>query len=626
MRPLAVLLALTATATALLHARAPDAVDDAAVRRAVAASLPLLQSSADTWFEKRQCASCHHQTLGLIATTVAGERGVAGDAGFVRRQLDRTLRPLRNWQERYVTGEVSINEAIGQSYRALGVGTAGGTRTAMTGAVSYLLAGRQHRSGRWPSYSRRPPLEDSEFTGTAFTIRALRLYPLTDRGAEFDERVQRAVDWLRQAHPADLEDRAMQLLGLAWGGVPARELAGPAGALLAEQRADGGWSQIATRPSDAYATGLALVALNQAARVPMRDARLGRAVAYLLGTQQPDGSWHVTTRRTVSEGLPYFETGYPHGKDQFISYTGAGWATTALALALGDDAPSQGLMGTPVPSGPASAETGEPDGLTPLMRSALYGTLPELEARLAAGDDVNASSPMGVTALMCAVHDPRKVERLLAAGADPSASTRTGHSVIALAAFYSGARRSAELLLARRDIAVDRPIVEGNLEGATPLVRALVVGEMEVALALHARGASVEAASSKAIPPVKIAVWHGDLEMLEWLRARGARVDDPAFDPFTANSTPLMAAVEDGRPALVAALLKAGANPNAVDGQGRSVLGYAAVSIDRGTTEIVDMLLAAGARPSPLPPAADAPAVLAREWGKPHVAASLERR
>jgi hypothetical protein len=30
----------------------------------------------------------------------------------------------------------------------------------------------------------------------------------------------------------------------------------------------------------------------------------------------------------------YFESGFPYGKDQFISLAASGWATTALALAL----------------------------------------------------------------------------------------------------------------------------------------------------------------------------------------------------------------------------------------------------------------------------------------------------
>ena len=210
---------LTVLAVGALGARpvpiGPEAAD---IRAAVTRSLPLLQSSADTWFQKRQCASCHHQGLGLIAITVARERGFPVDEALVRGQLERTLRPGRNWQEKFVTGEVSINEAIGQSYRAVGVGTAGGTRTQMTDAMSYLLAGRQHVTGRWPSYSRRPPLEDSEFTATALTIRALRLFPLKGREAELDDRVARARAWLMAASPADAEDRSMQLLGPGLGG------------------------------------------------------------------------------------------------------------------------------------------------------------------------------------------------------------------------------------------------------------------------------------------------------------------------------------------------------------------------------------------------------------------------
>jgi hypothetical protein len=50
----------------------------------------------------------------------------------------------------------------------------------------------------------------------------------------------------------------------------------------------------------------------------------------LLTTQKPDGSWHVKTRAMGFQ--PYFESGYPHGHDQWISAAGGGWATMALAL------------------------------------------------------------------------------------------------------------------------------------------------------------------------------------------------------------------------------------------------------------------------------------------------------
>ena len=62
------------------------------------------------------------------------------------------------------------------------------------------------------------------------------------------------------------DERAFQLLGLVWAGLVRGTSASGQGsrALLAEQRPDGGWAQLPTLTSDAYATGQALVALLEA--------------------------------------------------------------------------------------------------------------------------------------------------------------------------------------------------------------------------------------------------------------------------------------------------------------------------------------------------------------------------
>jgi hypothetical protein len=44
---------------------------------------------------------------------------------------------------------------------------------------------------------------------------------------------------------------------------------------------------------------------------------------------------HVATRSKPIQ--TYFETGFPHGPDPFISSAATGWAATALGLAIGDD-------------------------------------------------------------------------------------------------------------------------------------------------------------------------------------------------------------------------------------------------------------------------------------------------
>ena len=85
-------------------------------------------------------------------------------------------------------------------------------------------------------------------------------------------------------------------------------------------------------PTDAYATGLALVALAQAGDLPITDATYQRGLSFLLKSQQSDGSWFVKTRAIPTN--PYFESGFPHGKSQFISYAATCWATMALTLSL----------------------------------------------------------------------------------------------------------------------------------------------------------------------------------------------------------------------------------------------------------------------------------------------------
>jgi hypothetical protein len=162
------------------------------------------------------------------------------------------------------------------------------------------------------------------------TLRALQLYGPPGRKKEFAERIRRAAAWL-SAHPERTsQEKVMRVLGLAWAGVDASILDDAARTLLAEQRPDGGWSQMPALESDAYATGQSLVALYQAGALKPSSPAYSRGVAFLLDTQLLDGSWHVRSRAFGFQ--PYFESGYPHGPDQWISAAGGAWATMALAL------------------------------------------------------------------------------------------------------------------------------------------------------------------------------------------------------------------------------------------------------------------------------------------------------
>jgi Ankyrin repeats (many copies) len=93
---------------------------------------------------------------------------------------------------------------------------------------------------------------------------------------------------------------------------------------------DGGWAQLATLESDAYATGQALFALATAGNLAVTDPTFLRGVQFLLKTQLEDASWFVQSRSVPVQ--PYFESGFPHGRSQYISYAATAWAAMALML------------------------------------------------------------------------------------------------------------------------------------------------------------------------------------------------------------------------------------------------------------------------------------------------------
>ena len=69
------------------------------------------------------------------------------------------------------------------------------------------------------------------------------------------------------------------------------------------------------------------------------DAAYRKGLQFLISSQKEDGSWHVVSRSKPFQ--KYFESGYPHGKDQFISIAAGGWATMAPVFSLPEVPPSK---------------------------------------------------------------------------------------------------------------------------------------------------------------------------------------------------------------------------------------------------------------------------------------------
>jgi hypothetical protein len=228
---------------------------------------------------------------------------------------------------------VSLGGAVDTvGYTLVGMAAGKYPADATTDGMAAYLVNTQERDGRWRSVSHRPPTEYSDITTTALALHALDLYAPPANRRECERRIVKAAAWLLQTQPASTEERTLRLLGLHWARANRTAVDKAARELMSQQRGDGGWAQLSTLASDAYATGQALVALAQSGAVRTSDLVYRRGVEFLLRTQLEDGSWHVRTRSIPI--MPYFESGFPHGPDQWISAFATGWASTALALSL----------------------------------------------------------------------------------------------------------------------------------------------------------------------------------------------------------------------------------------------------------------------------------------------------
>jgi len=307
------------------------------VRSAVEGSLPLLQRADANFVPKAACVSCHNNSLAAMAVAAARQRGFAVDGKSEAQQVKANvfgLEKLRDYMHQgffVPEGDVFGPSVVG--YILVGLNAEHYPADLNTDAVAMYLKSHQAADGEWtyPAADTRPPLCSDYIGQTALAMRALQLYaPRTDQAA-YEQSVQLAAGWLAKARPRNNDDRGWRLLGLAWAGMDGDATRKAMRELLAEQRADGGWSDIGSMASGVYATGKALYAL-QVAGMPASDAAYARGVRYLLSTQQADGSWYVKTRALAFQ--PFFDAGFPHGFDQFISAAGSGWATLALLPAV----------------------------------------------------------------------------------------------------------------------------------------------------------------------------------------------------------------------------------------------------------------------------------------------------
>jgi len=298
--------------------------------------LPVLWKGVNGHSDQRSCFTCHNHGVPMLAFATARGRGFDvpekqwGDLiEFITDDLERNR--LRFLKGQGPGPSPAGGETDNTGYALLALDAAGYKPDAKTAAVAHFTLTKHKDRDFWATHGNRPPSEVSSFTTTALSLRGLQRFATVEQQEQVAQRIAKARDWLSKTPAKDTEDRVFKLLGLKAAGAEAGEIRRAAKELIAMQRDNGGWGQTDKRDSDAYATGSALYALHIAGGLATNKPVYQRGLKFLLGTQHEDGSWHVRSRSRPFQ--TYFESGFPHKKDQFISCAATAWATTALALA-----------------------------------------------------------------------------------------------------------------------------------------------------------------------------------------------------------------------------------------------------------------------------------------------------
>jgi ankyrin repeat protein len=566
------------------------------ILRAIHQATDLLETSRKAWVPDAYCYTCHHEGLQFRVDRMAAEHGLPVDRSAENAHLRKILWDIHRKGETFFRTDHTLQgiqlvdpafppAIVLASFHDLGV-----PASLPLEVMAQRLAKLQKPAGYWVTTDVRPPQAASRFTTTSYAIEAVKDYLPEQAAAEKREVISRAKQWLLTSPPRDSEDKAMQLFGLKSSGASRREMGPIAKVLIAEQRPDGGWAQLKTRESDAYATGEILVALNEAGTLRTSDPVYRRGVAYLLKTQAADGSWHVKTRllSPASVSPPPFDFKLPYGDDYVVSYFGTAWAEQALMLTLPRVAKPEKIYDETKFERGFVDEEPQPSW----VEVALFGTTADLQHLLDNGLSANATASGGTPLLQVVITDLDKVRLVLSRGADVNTRTSRGFSALSVAANFRGTTEVVRYLL-DHGAKIERPEedAKGNedLTVPLPLFLAAGTGEIETARLLLLHGDALDRKYGKKTPLLN-AVEMGDPQMVRFLIKSGANIQGNDGQ-FSALQTAILANNTD----VLAVLIQGGFDVNATDRHGMTPLHYAAMT-DYGDTEIVQRLLAAGAK------------------------------
>jgi len=309
-----------------------------------------LDSGATMWANQQKCVSCH--THGVYMLTRPALSAYWGEPS--QKLRDFVVTQAEDLER---SGMSTGSAPIQMAYLARGLAEwdaqFNATTSPETDAALRHVFELQADDGSIDAPLRWPPLNSDTYHGTIMAAMAVATAPgwrssLQDE--ELSARIDELEAYLRETPPKNDHQRTL----LLWASTRVESLLGKeqrqkfVNMLWSQQRDDGGWSirtfatpeslgggrraeQLKTEAdylnpsSDGYQTGLAVVVLREAG-VAAEDARIQRAVKWLLSNQRESGRWWTRSLNTES-------------RFHFITYSGSAYSALALAKCNAMDRP-----------------------------------------------------------------------------------------------------------------------------------------------------------------------------------------------------------------------------------------------------------------------------------------------
>lgn len=298
----------------------------AAVVLAADASTPedravaFLGSEVPRWAEKNKCYSCHNNSVAARALYQAVRRGRKVPAEALADTTHWLSRP-DDWDHNGGDGEFNDRKLAALQFAAAQADAQAAGLLKGRGALARSaerVVSLQEADGGWKTDADGAIGSPATHGRALATFLARRHLALVDE-KKYADALARADRWARTRDIKTTPDAAgvLLLLGQANDEPAVRQRQAALAFLAKAEGKSGGWGPDARSPNEVFDTAAAVLALAALPEDATARAMLPRGRAYLLKTQQDDGSWPETTRPTG--GVSYA---------QRLATTG--WATLAL--------------------------------------------------------------------------------------------------------------------------------------------------------------------------------------------------------------------------------------------------------------------------------------------------------